>query len=49
DAFERGSKGWFMWSWKGPGAWGLQNAAKYGLIGEKVTDRKYPDQCHNYF
>ena len=45
DAFEHSSNGWFMWSYKGPGAWGLDNAVKYGLIGEKVTDRMFPGQC----
>jgi len=49
DAFEHSARGWFMWSYKGPGSWGLTNAVQYGLIGEKVTDRMYPNQCSAYF
>jgi glucan 1,3-beta-glucosidase len=45
DTFESSTHGWFMWAYKGPGAWGLDNAVKYGLIGKKVTDRKFPNQC----
>lgn len=45
DAFEHSARGWFMWTYKGPGAWGLANAVQYGLIGEKVTDRMFPGQC----
>jgi glucan 1,3-beta-glucosidase len=45
DTFESSTQGWFMWAYKGPGAWGLDNAVKYGLIGKKVTDRKFPNQC----
>lgn len=45
DAFEHSSNGWFLWSYKGPGAWGLTNAVEYGLVGDKITDRMYPDQC----
>ena len=46
DAFERSSNGWFMWSYKGPGAWGLDNAVKYGLIGKTVSERMFPSQCN---
>ncbi|KAI5207644.1 glycoside hydrolase family 5 protein [Aureobasidium subglaciale EXF-2481] len=45
DTFEAHARGYFMWNFKGPGAWGYQNAIKYGLIGDKITDRKYPGQC----
>ncbi|OQN99927.1 hypothetical protein B0A48_14132 [Cryoendolithus antarcticus] len=45
DAFERGAKGWFMWNYKGPGAWGVSNLVKYGVMG-KVTERMFPGQCH---
>ncbi|KAK5137094.1 hypothetical protein LTR08_001103 [Meristemomyces frigidus] len=45
DAFEHGSRGWFMWSYRAPGAWGLANAVEYGLVGAKVTDRMFPGQC----
>ena len=45
DAFEHSAAGWFMWNFKGNGAWGLENAVQYGLIGENVAERKYPGQC----
>lgn len=45
DTFEAHSKGWFMWSYKAPGAWGLSNQVEYGLIGTPVTERLYPGQC----
>lgn len=47
DAFEHGGKGWYIWSYKGPGVWGLENVmASLYEQGEKVTDRKYPGQCN---
>lgn len=45
DTFEAHSNGWFMWAYKGPGGWGMNNGVQYGLIGAKVTDRMYPNQC----
>lgn len=45
DVYEAHTMGWFMWTYNGPGAWGLQNAIQYGLVGAKVTDRMYPGQC----
>ncbi|GAB7365715.1 hypothetical protein MBLNU230_g7053t1 [Neophaeotheca triangularis] len=45
DAFERGSNGWFLWSYKGPGAWGYRNLVEFGVVGEDVTHRKFPNQC----
>jgi len=45
DVYEANTKGWFMWSYDGPGAWGLKNAVQYGLVGARVTDRMYPGQC----
>jgi len=46
DVYEAHTMGWFMWTYNGPGAWGLQNAIQYGLVGAKVTDRMYPGQCN---
>lgn len=46
DVYEAHTEGWFMWTYNGPGAWGLQNAIQYGLVGAKVTDRMYPGQCN---
>lgn len=46
DVFEENSEGWFIWSYTGPGAWGLQNLFKYGVIGpDTVTERMFPSQC----
>ncbi|KAL1306474.1 hypothetical protein AAFC00_005170 [Neodothiora populina] len=45
DTFEGHSRGWFMWSYQGAGAWGYANAVKYGIIGKDVTARNYPGQC----
>jgi glucan 1,3-beta-glucosidase len=45
EAFEKGAQGWFIWSWKGPGAWGMENLIKHGVVGENVEDRKYRGQC----
>jgi glucan 1,3-beta-glucosidase len=46
DMFEEFSMGWFLWSYTGPGAWGLDNLFKAGILGPNlVTDRKYPPQC----
>lgn len=49
DTFEQHSRGWFVWSYKGPGAWGLTNAVEYGLIGSNVTDRAFPNQCSSTY
>jgi glucan 1,3-beta-glucosidase len=45
EAFEKGAQGWFVWSWKGPGGWGMENLIREGVIGESVKDRKYSGQC----
>lgn len=45
DVFERSARGWFLWAYKGPGAWGLDNLVKYGAVGKSVTERKFPGQC----
>ncbi|GAB7352982.1 hypothetical protein MBLNU459_g3548t2 [Dothideomycetes sp. NU459] len=45
ETFEAHSRGWFVWNYKGPGAWGLTNAVQYGLIGKTVTDRMYSGLC----
>ena len=44
DAYESGD-GYFIWSWNGPGGWGLQNGINNGFIPNPVTSRKYPGQC----
>ena len=45
QVYETHAQGWFMWTYNGPGAWGLANAVQYGLVGAKVTDRKYTNLC----
>lgn len=45
DTFEKHARGWFIWSYKAGGSWGLENIMQYGILGAKVTDRKYPGQC----
>lgn len=46
DVFEEYSEGWFIWSYSGPGAWGLTNLFEYGVIGpDDVTQREFPAQC----
>lgn len=45
DAFEYSARGWFMWTYRGPGAWGMEDLIKYSVLGPKVTDRMHPDQC----
>ncbi|KAL1296787.1 hypothetical protein AAFC00_000249 [Neodothiora populina] len=46
DVFEKYSEGWFMWSYQGPGAWGMQNLFKYGIIGpNNINERQFPNQC----
>lgn len=49
DTFESHARGYFMWSYKGPGAWGYDNAVEYGLIGKSVTDRMFPGQCNSSY
>ncbi|KAI5241590.1 glycoside hydrolase [Aureobasidium subglaciale] len=46
DIFEEYSTGWFLWSYTGPGAWGLDNLFKAGVVGpDHITQRQYPAQC----
>lgn len=48
EVFESSSSGYFMWSLKGPGAWGFENGVGNGTIPSSLTDRttwKYPNQC----
>jgi glucan 1,3-beta-glucosidase len=46
EAFEKGAQGWFVWSWKGPGAWGMENLIREGVVGQSVHDRKFEGQCN---
>jgi glucan 1,3-beta-glucosidase len=46
EAFEKGAQGWFVWSWKGPGGWGMENLIQNGVVGQSVHDRKFGKQCY---
>ncbi|GAM83624.1 hypothetical protein ANO11243_016120 [Dothideomycetidae sp. 11243] len=45
QTFEAHGRGWFIWAYKAPGAWGLTNLMEYGILGSSVTDYKYPNIC----
>ncbi|KAF2168000.1 glycoside hydrolase family 5 protein [Zasmidium cellare ATCC 36951] len=47
EAFEEGARGWFLWSYKGPGAWGLRNLVEFGVLGKGVGvgERMFLNQC----
>ena len=46
EAFDKGTQGWFVWSWKGPGGWGMENLIQNGVVGQSLHDRKFGKQCH---
>ena len=47
DTFEANTQGWFMWTYKGPGAWSIYNLFVKGVMGpHSVTDRVFPPQCN---
>ncbi|KAI4718724.1 glycoside hydrolase [Aureobasidium sp. EXF-10727] len=47
DVFEEYSGGWFLWSYTGPGAWGMDNLLKAGVIGpDHITQRQFAAQCN---
>lgn len=45
EAFEEGAQGWFIWSWKGPGGWGMENLIKHGVLGKNLDDRAFDGIC----
>lgn len=45
EAFESAANGWFVWSWKGPGGWGLENLVREGVVGRSVEERKFKGVC----
>lgn len=45
DAFEQNASGYFLWAYKGPGAWGLKNLVDRGMFPNPVTKRNFPGQC----
>lgn len=48
ETFEAHARGWFLWSWNGPGAWGAKNLFQYDLLGPTASSRQYPDICSGY-
>lgn len=47
EVYEANSDGHFLWSFKGPGGWGLTGPQKAGAFPSNVvTDRKYPGICN---
>ncbi|KAI9791942.1 MAG: exo-1,3-beta-glucanase [Peltula sp. TS41687] len=48
DTYESSTSGYFMWSYKAPGAWGFQTGIQKGFIPSPVTSRKYQNQCLQY-
>ncbi|KAH9842280.1 glycoside hydrolase family 5 protein [Teratosphaeria destructans] len=47
EVFERGARGWFLWSWRGPGGWGLRELIAEGVLGERVGEREFGGLCGN--
>ena len=45
DTFEANSNGWFLWSYGGPGGWGVDNLIDVGAFPNPVTERKFGGQC----
>ena len=44
DVFERNTQGQFIWSYGGPGGWGVENLIQAGAY-PKNGERLYPGQC----
>ena len=45
DVFESSTTGHYLWSWGGPGGWGVTQGIEYGIIPNPITERKYGAQC----
>ena len=48
DVFEKSASGYFLWSWNGPGGWGIKGNIEKGTMPNPVTERLYPGQCDGY-
>ena len=46
DTYEQNANGYFLWSWNGPGSWGIVNDINAGVFPNPVTSRTYPGQCN---
>jgi len=47
ETFEAYASGYFIWSWKAGGGWGLKNLIADPEFSDVITTRKYPGQCSN--
>jgi glucan 1,3-beta-glucosidase len=45
DVWEASTDGYFLWTFGGPGGWGLGNLVAAGAMPNPVTERKFPGQC----
>ncbi|MCJ1308177.1 hypothetical protein MMC25_001829 [Agyrium rufum] len=45
DTYEANTNGYFIWSWGGPGGWGVVNDINAGVFPNPVTSRQYASQC----
>lgn len=45
EAFERNASGYFLWAYKGPGAWGLRNLVEGGMFPNPVSERRFEGLC----
>ena len=45
ETFERFGDGWFLWSFGGPGGWGIDNLIEVGAVPNPVGDREYSGEC----
>ena len=47
QTFEQYSSGYFIWSWGGPGGWGIKNLIDKEAFPNPITNYKYPGLCTN--
>ena len=45
DVYEANSDGYFIWSFKAGGGWGLYNLIDVGVFPQPITQRRYLGQC----
>lgn len=34
-----GMRGWFLWSWEGPGGWGVRGLVERGVVPQPLGER----------
>ena len=46
ESFEQGgAKGWVLWSWEGPGGWGVRGLVEKGVVPQPLEDRWFGGEC----